>query len=81
MRAEGLSFSGGGEEDILVAREAERAGVEMDLRFLKEIVSLFLVVGMGRSMFMVIARWSEMLRLRLERWGMVRPVEQTKSRM
>ena len=61
-----MSVSGGGEEDNLLTREAERAGVEMDLRFLKKIVRLFLV-EMGSSMFMVIARWSEMLRLKLER--------------
>lgn len=66
MRSEGLSVSGGGEEDNLLTREAERAVVEMDLRFLKEIVCLFLV-EIGRSMFIVIARWSEMLRLKKER--------------
>lgn len=66
MRSEGLSVSGGGEEDNLLTREAERAGVEMDLRFLKEIVRLFLV-EIGRAIFMVIAKWSEMLRLKLER--------------
>jgi len=67
VRSEGLSFNRGGEADILLAREAERAEGGMDLRFLKDIVRLSLAVGMGMSMSMMIARWSEMLRLKLER--------------
>ena len=55
------------DRDILLAREAERAEGEMDFRFLKDIVLLSLAVGMGMSMSMMIARWSEMLRLKLEK--------------
>lgn len=57
----------GGEADSLWVREAERAEGEMDLRFLKFIVRLCLEVGMGMSMSIVIARWSEMWRLWLVR--------------
>lgn len=43
----------------------------------------FLCLGseMGMSMSMMIARWSEMVRSEPERWFMVMPVEQARSRM
>ena len=62
-----MSVSRGGEADILLARETERAEGKMVLRYLKDTVRLALAVGMGMSMSMMTARWSEMLRLKLER--------------
>ena len=49
---------------MFLAREAERAEGKIDLRFWKDILCLSL--GMGMSMSIVTARWSEMLRLWLE---------------
>ena len=66
MRSEGLSGGGCGEADIILRREAERAEGEMDLMFRKVMLRLALGMGMGRSMCMEIARWSEIWRLRLE---------------
>lgn len=42
--------------------EAERAEGEKDLRLLKVMVRLCFVVGIGLSMSMEIARWSEICR-------------------
>lgn len=76
-----MSGDGGGKANILVAREAKRAEVEIDLMFLKVILHVSLGVGMGMSILIMIARWSEMLRLMLESWFIVRPVEQRRSRV
>ena len=77
----GSSDEGRGEADRQWVSEVERAEGEMDLRFLKVMVRFCFVVGMGMSMSMVIARWSEICRLWLVNCWMLRLVEQTKSRM
>lgn len=70
---------GGGEADIPLVSEAERAERVMDERFLNDIVRFSFRAGKGKSV--VIATWSEIWRLVLERRGSVRSVEQTTSTM
>lgn len=55
----GLSNSRGCKADILLARKIEKAEGEIHLRFLKDIFRLFFGMGIGMSMSIVAARWSE----------------------
>lgn len=67
--------------DNLEMREAKGEEDRVDLLFLKVVLCFSLGMGVGMSMPIVIARWSEILRLRLERWCTMRPNEQTRSRV
>jgi len=54
---------GKGKGDILELGKAEG---DMDFRFLKDVIRFFFGVGVGMSMSMVIAKWSEIQRLIVE---------------
>lgn len=52
----------------MLLREAERAEgeIDLDLRFLNDILCLSFELGMGRLMSVVITRWSVIVRFRQE---------------
>ena len=67
--------------DRLFASKSEKAEGLMDLMLWKVMLRLSFVGGKGVIKYMVMARWSEMWKLRLESWWRVRPAAQTRSRM
>ena len=67
--------------DRVLARKSERAEGLMDLMLRKVILCLRFGGGTGVIKSMMMARWSEMWRLRLKSWWRVRPAEQTRSRI
>lgn len=67
--------------DRVLARKSERAEGLMDLMLRKVMLRLSFGGGTGVIKSMVMARWSEMWRSRLESWWRVRPAEQTRSSM
>ena len=54
--------------DILSSKEVEKVEEEMDFLSRKVIVHFSFVMGAGMSMFMVMARLSEMVRSRPDGW-------------
>ena len=68
----------GAEAEIVAAKVEENEGRLMDLMFRNVRVRFCLIWGVG-SMSMVIARWSEMVRLVLVRLLVVMPELQTRS--
>ena len=61
--------------DIFSVTDNEREVRETDFSFQKVMVCLYLGRGLGVLMVMVMAKWSEMARSKLERWCRVSPVE------
>jgi len=74
----GLWGWGGGNVSV---KQADRDEVQIDLILQRGMVCVCLGSGMRMLMSMMMARWSETVSSELERWSMVIPVEQTRSRM
>ena len=67
--------------DRVLASKSEKAEGLMDLMLRKVMLRLSFGGGTGVIKSMVMARWSEMWRLRMVSWWRVRLAEQTRSKM
>ena len=67
------------ESGMVLAKREERDVGWIDLRFRKVIERFCLACGVGMRMSMVIARWSEIVTLELDRLLIMMPVMQTRS--